>query len=577
MVRKLPLFLLLGLAAWLGSAHDSQASPGTTERVSVASDGTQGNDTSGGPLSHGAASGGSAISGDGRFVAFPSLATNLVADDTLVADIFVHDRQTGVTTMVSVDSAGVPGNNESVDPDISGDGRFVAFKSAAWNLVAGDSNGRSDIFVHDRETGSTSRVSVHSSGNQGIDLSIEPAISTDGRFVAFRSPATLVAGDSNFADDIFVHDRQTGATTRVSVDSAGVQGNNSSAEPSISADGRFIAFASGASNLVAGDSNESLDVFVHDRQTGGTTKVSVDSAGEQGNGYSREPAISGDGRFVSFTSDATNLVDGTIGGPHVYVHDRQTGATTMVSVDSAGVQGDGGDYRPDISGDGRLVTFQSTSSNLVAGDTNSCVTNGFPHNCHDIFVHDRQTGTTTRASVDSAGAQADERSYDANITAGGNFVAFTSKATNLVAGDTNGFDDVFVHEVGTVPDPDSDGDSSGITRIQATGACPTGGLEQPAFRDCIELFMGTDPLDPCADTTMPNDERGPAFGEPLSPWPPDGTDDQSANVGDVIKLFRGIIGVPANYTPRSDFNADGVVNSGDVIAGFKDIIGTNCA
>ncbi len=223
----------------------------------------------------------------------------------------------GTTTRVSVDSAGGQANDFSgaapsisVDTSISADGRFVVFQSDATNLVAGDTNGASDVFVHDRQTGTTTRVSVDSAGHEATGLypaSGDPAISADGRFVAFDSNATnLVAGDTNSAYDIFVHDRQTGTTTRVSVDSAGNQANGY--DPSLSADGRFVAFTSGASNLVAGDTNGASDVFVHDRQTGTTTRVSVDSAGWQAYSFSHLPSISADGRFVAFASNATNLV-----------------------------------------------------------------------------------------------------------------------------------------------------------------------------------------------------------------------------------------------------------------------------
>src|SRR5216117_509323 len=263
----------------------------TTERVSVASGGTtEGNDTSLG----------SALSADGRFVAFDSAATDLVAGDTNgVSDVFVHDRQTGTTERVSVASDGAQGNGRSglvtfaFPPALSADGRFVAFVSFATNLVAGDTNGATDVFVHDRQTGTTERVSVASDGTESNAASLGSALSADGRFVAFQSDATnLVAGDTNGATDVFVHDRQTGMTERVSVASGGTEGNGFSAGLALSADGRFVAFHSTATNLVAGDTNGATDVFVHDRQTGTTERVSVDSDGTQGNGPSAGAALS---------------------------------------------------------------------------------------------------------------------------------------------------------------------------------------------------------------------------------------------------------------------------------------------
>src|SRR5437867_1684115 len=177
--------------------------------------------------------------------------------------------QAGGTVRVAVDSAGAQGNSGSFVPSLSATGRWVAFASGATNLVAGDTNAATDIFVHDRKTGQTVRVAVDSAGSQGNDSSFDPSISANGRWVAFDSLATnLVAGDTNAATDIFAHDRKTGETVRVSVDSAGIEGNGDSSDPSLSATGRWVAFQSFATNLVAGDTNEASDVFVHDRRTG---------------------------------------------------------------------------------------------------------------------------------------------------------------------------------------------------------------------------------------------------------------------------------------------------------------------
>jgi Tol biopolymer transport system component len=283
------------------------------------------------------------------------------------------------TRRVSVSSAGAEGNNWSYYPSISADGRFVAFSSDASNLVAGDGNGTSDVFVRDRATGKTRRVSVSSAGAEGNNASYDPSISADGRFVAFHSDASnLVAGDGNGTSDVFVRDRATGKTRRVSVSSAGAEGNGDSYASSISADGRFVAFHSNASNLVAGDGNGTSDIFVHDRATGKTRRVSVSSAGAQGNGASYNPSISADGRFVAFHSNASNLVAGDGNGTtDVFVHDRATGKTRRVSVSSAGAEGNGASYNPSISADGRFVAFESSASNLVAGDGNGT---------SDIFV-----------------------------------------------------------------------------------------------------------------------------------------------------------------------------------------------
>ena len=408
-----------------------------TTRVSVDSSGVEGNDASGWAY-------GVSISADGRTVAFASFAWNLVAGDTnRCLDVFVHDRATGITERVSVDSSGAQGNGWSIMPSISADGQVVAFSSQASNLVAGDTNGTYDIFVHDRATGITERVSVDSSGAEGNDFCHQPSISADGQIVAFISKASnLDVRDAYRNFDVFVHDRATRITEMVSVDSSGVPANSESFWPSISADGQIVAFTSWASNLVAGDTNGYVDVFVHDRSTGLTERVSVDSSGAEGNehcnSYNRSVSISADGQIVAFRSYASNLVAGdTNGFPDVFVHDRSTGLTERVSVDSSGAEGNDQSDEPSISADGRVVTISSGASNLVASDTN-----GFT----DVFVHDRVTGLTERVNVDSSGAEANDWSYAPSISADGQIVAFTSWARNLVASDTNGVYDVFAHE-----------------------------------------------------------------------------------------------------------------------------------
>ncbi len=430
MMSKSWMAIFMGFILSMVTAGLVIAAQGETIVVSVNSAGVVGNYSS---VYH------SSISPDGRYVAFQSYATNLVANDTnLRYDIFVHDRQTAQTTRVSVSSEGVQGNSHSEWPSISSDGRYVAFQSWASNLVPNDTNDANDIFVHDRQTGQTTRVSVDSAGVQGNYHSYYPSISSDGRYVTFQSFASnLVANDTNRMSDIFVHDRQTAQTTRVSVSSEGVQGNHHSYNPSISSDGRYLAFDSYASNLVPNDTNGGIgDVFVHDRETGQTTIVSVDSAGMQGNLWSSYPSISSDGRYVAFQCYASNLVpNDTNGTMDILVHDRETGQTTRVSVNSEGVQGNDYSGFPSISPDGRYVAFESIASNLVPNDTNG--------DC-DIFVHDRQTGQTTRVSVSSEGVQGNLPSYYPSISWDGRYVAFNSFAGNLAPNSSNG--NIFVHE-----------------------------------------------------------------------------------------------------------------------------------
>ena len=415
---------------------------GTTTRVSVASDSTQGNDYSAE----------ASLSATGRFVAFNSPASNLAegGDTNGVVDVFVHDRKTGQTTRISVASDGTQGNDFSDAPSISATGRYVAFQSAASNLVSGDTNDTGDIFVYDRATGQTTLVSVASDGTQANSASQHAAISANGRYVAFQSDASnLMSGDTNNTHDVFVHDRKTGQTTLVSVHSNGTQGNDLSLHPSISATGRYVAFDSFASTLAEGGDTNTCgpytdgtcpDIFVHDLVTGQTTRISVASDGTQANGYSDVPSISPNGRYVAFHSFADNLVsDDTNGVADVFVHDLKTGQTTRVSVASDGTQSNDNSDGFSISATGRYVAFQSFATNLAGGDDTNFTS--------DIFVHDRQTGQTTRVSVASNGTQANGGSYDPSISATGDAVAFYSDASNLAeGGDTNSTGDIFVHD-----------------------------------------------------------------------------------------------------------------------------------
>jgi Tol biopolymer transport system component len=401
---------------------------GAIYRVSVSSDGVQGFNHSWAP----------SISADGMTTAFVSLANNLVGGDTNGArDIFVHYLISGETTRVSVASGGAQGNGDSWEPSISADARYVAFSSDATNLVAGDTNGYVDVFVHDRATNQTTRVSLAAGGGQGNGDCRTPCISADGRYVAFSSEATnLVSGDTNGYADVFVRDRFTGTTQRVSVASGGAQANGMSQYTVISADGRCVAFQSAASNLVAGDTNGVDDIFVHDRALGTTERVSVSDAGGEGNRISEDPAISGDGRFVAFKSYASNLI------PHdtnvrcdVFVRDRLAGSTERVSVSSYGTEADMDSLEPAISPDGQFVAFASLAGNLVANDQNGR---------SDIFCKDRTGGTTRRVTMGVVGTQPNDHSWGPAVCTGGELVAFRSEADNLVYFDINARTDVFV-------------------------------------------------------------------------------------------------------------------------------------
>lgn len=447
-IAVVALALAVGVMAGPGPAS---ASPGATTRVSVDSSGGQGNGSSD---SYG-------ISADGRFVAFESTSTDLVPGDTNGAwDVFVHDRSTGVTERVSVDSAGNQGNGHSHSPRLSGDGRYAAFTSVATNLVPNDANSKGDVFLHDRLTGETSRVSVSSGGGEGNGYSEQPAISADSRYVAFTSHASnLVPGDTNGSGDVFVHDRITAVTRRVSVDTGGEQGNSLSWQPSISADGRYVAFESSATNLVPDDTNYTSDVFLHDSLTGQTWRVSVDSNGDQGDGYSWLPFVSADGRYVSFCS-TSHFFPESNGYRHWYVRDRETEETTHVALYAPGW---GPGSPAPLTSDGRHIVFESWASDIVSGDTNDY---------GDVFILDRSTETIERLSVSSSGSEANSYSLFPVVSADGNIVAFTTGADNLVPGDTNGYSDVFVRD--RCPDGSCpyDGDGDGLPDwYENTHAC----------------------------------------------------------------------------------------------------------
>jgi Tol biopolymer transport system component len=286
----------------------------------------------------------------------------------------------------------------------------------------------------------TERVSVSNDGTQGNANAIGPSISADGRYVAFSSQAdNLVEGDTNGEADIFFHDRKTGETSRVSVSSDGMQGNyRSGPGVAISADGRYVVFSSDATNLIDGDTNGVRDVFVHDQVTGETTRVSVASDGTQANNmsaitycmclYYSGLSFSADGRYVTFNSTATNLVEGdTDKGPKVFIHDRVTGETIRIPVPSDEPQEGEMSWDSSMSGDGRYVAFESW----------------YPF---DVFLYDRVSGATTRVSESSDGMIGNSDSKEPSISADGRYIAFRSEASNLVEGDTNGVEDIFVHD-----------------------------------------------------------------------------------------------------------------------------------
>lgn len=399
----------------------------TTTRVSVASDGTQGN----------AMSLHCAISGDGRYVAFESRASNLVPGDTNNCyDIYIHDRQTSQTTRVSMAPDGTQGNSTSAGPAISANGHYVTFSSMASNLVPGDTNGTVDVFVYQRLTSQTTRVSVSSDGVQGNERSSPYSISADGRYVGFCSWAdNLVPGDTNGCRDAFVHDRLTGQTTRVSVATDGTEGNAESAGSFLSADGRYVVFQSKAYNLVPGDTNNGCDdIFVHDRLTSTTTLVSATPSGTPSiGGDSLFNGMSADGRYVVFCSFSIDLLPATgwTSGMRPLLRDLVTHTTTLLT--------DEWITWPAITPNGRYVFFMSSDPNLVPGDTVGTA---------DWFRLDISSGAISMANGMLGCTE--------GFSTDGSCVVFWSDISNLVPGDTNGTYDVFVREFNLAPPPPSD-------------------------------------------------------------------------------------------------------------------------
>jgi len=376
------------------------------------------------------------ISADGRWVAFASAADNLVPGDTNdFPDIFVRDRVTGVTKRVSVTDAALQADGASSSPVISADGRWVAFTSYAANLSLGDLNfptGGADVFLHDMVTGHTVRVSTSALGLSTNGESDFPTISADGRYVGFDSTATdIVPGDTNKHGDVFVWDRDTQRTVRASVAADGTQADAGSGLASISADGTRIAFISAADNLVDDDSNGYKDAFVKDLRTGGVLRVDVASNGKQAQGDAQDVALSPDAGSVAFTTAWPMTPDDLNFSPDVYRHDLMTNQTTLLSR----LGPDSGDvgyaYGASLDSSGDQIVFTAAIPGTNAAGS-------------QVYLWDRRTGVTRRIPDPDA----DGTSHAAVISADGAHLAWASPAQNLVPFDNNHAEDVFVIDPG---------------------------------------------------------------------------------------------------------------------------------
>ena len=433
-MRLLAIMLLIPLLADCGTLEvgiDSTAAPTLgasapipTEPVHNAGSQTNGHSSS------------PDISADGRHVVFSSAADNLVPGDTnQAADIFVYDRETRTTELISVTEDGAPANNASGEPGISANGRWVVFSSIATNLVAEDKNGLLDIFLHDRETGSTVLVSEALDGGSGTMMSMGPSISANGRWVSFTSFADNLVprtdehtgadtADTNDRGDIFVYDRLGGGIRRVSLSSEGEQGNHNSGFSGISADGRWAVFWSLADNLVPGAGR---GIYLRDRATGTTHWIADGQA----------PTISPDGRWIGFLSVLSDLAPGD---PLCAVlHDRQADTVTVLGAYAQG----GIDGAPSeavrFSPDNAWLTFQSTfRSPDSMGDGGEWG--------QQVWLREQESGTLTLISVAPDGSPGNSISASASLSSGGRWIAYQSLADNLVAGHSNGYMDIFVHD-----------------------------------------------------------------------------------------------------------------------------------
>ena len=385
-------------------------------------------------------SGSNFLSDDGRYILFESNATNLISGDSNGhTDIFVYDRQDKTVELINLAVNGTQANGYSGSGFISGNGRYITYTSYASNLVSNDTNSQPDIFVYDRQAKTTELISVAPNGSQANNMSSFSLISEDGRYVAFESMAdNLVSGDTNGLNDIFVRDRQAKTTKRINLAPNGTQANGTTTLDSISENGRYISFTSEANNLlVEGDTNKTSDIFVYDRQEGTTERINLAVNGAQANGASSSSDLSADGRYVVYESDASNLVpNDTNGKKDIFIYDRQEKTTARVDVAENGTQSNVDSYSASISDDGRYVAFASSSNS-----------NG----SSQVFLRDLVDQTTVKVNSDSL----------STISGNGEYILFNSSLDTIVADDTNEAGDVFLLKAN-----DLDTDEPSVNRFE---------------------------------------------------------------------------------------------------------------
>lgn len=575
-------------SAFYGSVHvdfvsASRSTPVSLELVSANSIGVDARDGSSFKPS---------ISADGRYVSFYSAANDLLAgDNNGENDVFIKDTLTRTVTRVSTNSAGVESNGGSVNPSISADGRYVTYSSDATNLVIGDTNSRDDIFIKDIQFGVTTKVSTGVAGAGSNHHSYTPSISEDGRYVAFRSSASnLVTGDTNNASDIFVKDRVSGVMTRVSTDSNGIESSSSSWNPSISADGRYITFSTTAS-LVAGDNNGKQDIFLKELSTGITTLVSSDSDGVASNNHSYTSSVSADSRYVTFRSIASNLVPGDNNSKSdIFVKDMSTGIMTRVSTSTTGIEGNGDSLNPSISVDGRYVTFDSKAANLVTADSNGKqdvfikdLSLGFTSKVSRSKYSSDSNGDSYTPSFSADARYVTYRSSDTSLMAGYQIVGIFRVLNPYFVPDADGdgirddIDNCLIDSNSSQLDTDADGEGN---------ACDADDDGDGIF-DTVEDANGngevdageTDPLnsDSDGDGLTDSDEdvnlNGVVDIGETSPVNTDSDADGLSDGYEVIVLGSDPISQTTVYTaPTGDLNNDGEINAGDLILLRKQLL-----
>lgn len=389
-----------------------------------------------------ATSTGASSSGDGRFVVFSSFASDLVpVDKNGLEDVFLFDRQTNLVTMVSRAADGTSGNGPSRGAVISADGTTIAFESSATNLFNDNNGGVQDVVIFNRVTKTFDIANQDDPGNQSDFPASNPSLSADGRFVAFDTTSALVAEAVNGSSGVYVRDLFKSTTQLVSRTPSGAFPNQDSTDPAISADGNFVAFVSRATDITSGAANVA-NIFYINRNTLVTQLVSVN-----GNADSSRPAMSGNGAVVGFDSEATSLVNLDFNSsPDAFVWTSATNSVELISRLPSGESPNGGSFDVSLNEDGNLVLFRSGADILVGGDSNGA---------DDIFLLNRNEGSVTRINVAEDGTQADSAAFNPGLSPDGNTVVFWSNASTLSNDDAPNNTDVFIRNLGmAVPQPE---------------------------------------------------------------------------------------------------------------------------